>query len=219
MQLLFAGLSVALVVGCTSNPFAAKPRHVEGVRSPSERANQLRELAEKAKDTTDPAQRETVCRQLAQEIRTENDPNLRCEILRTIAAYGGPICDTVLKAAVSDPDGDVRVVVCGLWGLKGTAEAGQVLASMFNSDVDRDVRIAAARGLGGVHDPIVVATLGPAVNDKDPAIQHRAVVSLESSTGIDLGQDVKRWQEWVKTGGKLSGVAPSIADRMSRLFW
>ena len=210
---------VAAAVGCSSSPFVTKVRHVEGVPSPSERGIQLHELAEKAKETTDPAQREAICQQLAQEIRGENDPNLRCEILRTIAIYGGPTADTVLRVAVSDPDADVRVVICGLWGAKGTVEAGQILAGMLTSDVDRDVRIAAARGMGNVHDPVVVKPLGAALDDTDPAIRHRAVTSLESSTGVGLDEDVVRWREWVKTNGQSSGQGPSIADRMRRIFW
>ena len=98
--------------------------------------------------TTDPGQRESICQELAQEIRKEPDSIIRSEILRTLAAYGGPTADAVLRVAVRDTDADVRVIVCNLWGKRSDAEAAEVLAGVLTSDSDRDVRMAAARGLG-----------------------------------------------------------------------
>ena len=73
-----------------------------------------------------------------------------------MAAYGGPTADAVLHVAVRDTDADVRVIVCDLWGKRSDAEAAQVLAGVLTSDSDRDVRMAAARGLGHPHDPAAV---------------------------------------------------------------
>jgi HEAT repeat protein len=160
----------------------------------------LKELAQKAPTTPDPAQRETICRDLAQQIRREPDSLLRSEILRTLAAYGGDTATAVLHAAVRDTDTDVRKIVCDLWGRRGDAEAAQVLADVLTGDSDKDVRMAAARALGQSHDPAAVKALGTALEDKDPAMQYRAMLSLHTTTGQDLGNDVDRWRQYVKNG-------------------
>jgi hypothetical protein len=176
------------------------PTRLPGVPSPVERMQSLQELAQKAPTTTDPGQREAICRDLAQQIRREPDSILRGEILRTMAAYGGVTATAVLHAAVKDTDADVRKLVCDLWGRRPDAEAGHVLADMLANDSDKDVRMAAARALGHVHDPIVIQALGPILEDKDPAMQYRAMVSLQESTGKDYGNDVDKWRQFVKTG-------------------
>ena len=128
---------------------------------------------------------------------------MRGEILRTLAAYGGPTADAVLRVAVRDTDADVRVIVCDLWGKRSDAEAVQVLAGVLASDSDRDVRMAAARGLGHSHDPAAVRALGTALDDTDPAMRYRAMRALRESTGKDIGtdpSDADRWRQYVKTG-------------------
>ncbi|HEV3137820.1 MAG TPA: HEAT repeat domain-containing protein [Pirellulales bacterium] len=176
------------------------PTRLPGVASPAERIKSLEELAQKAPTTPDPGQREMICRDLAQQIRKEPDSTLRGEILRTLAAYGGTTATAVLHVAVQDSDADVRIIVCDLWGRRSDSEAAQVLADMLASDSNKDVRMAAARALGQSHDPIAKRALGAVLNDTDPAMQHRAMVSLQSSTGKDLGTDVDRWRQYVKTG-------------------
>ena len=83
------------------------PTNVPGVVSPLERKASLKELAQKAPTVADPGQREAICRDLAQQIRPERDSIIRGEILKTLAAYGGPTSAVVLYAAVKDPDADV----------------------------------------------------------------------------------------------------------------
>jgi hypothetical protein len=176
------------------------PTKLPGVLSPDERIKSLQELAQKAPATIDPGQREAICRDLAQQIRKEPDSILRGEILRTLAAYGGPTATAVLHVAVKDTDADVRKLVCDLWGHRPDSEAAQVLSDVLASDSDKDVRMAAARALGKCHDPNAVRALGAILNDADPAMQYCAMVSLQSSTGKDLGTDVDRWRQYVKTG-------------------
>ena len=176
------------------------PTRLPGVASPSERIHDLKELAEKAPSVSDPAQREAICQDLARQIRREPDSILRGWILRALAAYGGPTTTAVLHVAVKDTDADVRAIVCDLWGRRDDAEAAQVLADVLSSDSNFNVRMAAARALAHEHSPIAVQALGTRLDDKDPAMQNRVMSSLQESTGKDLGLDVDRWRQYVKTG-------------------
>jgi HEAT repeat protein len=119
---------------------------------------------------------------------------------------------------VNDPDADVRVAVCEIWGRRGDAEAAKILAGVLSGDIDRDVRLAAARALGTSRDQIAVTALGTALDDNDPAMQYRAVASLRESTGQDLGNDVNRWREYAKNGTLKPGQPTSLADRVRRVF-
>ena len=217
--LLIFGLLTAGLCGCERKmsswyPFATPVVEDHGITTPEQRIKNLRELVKKAPQTTDPGQRESICQELAQEIRKEPDSIIRGEILRTLAAYGGTTADAVLRAAVKDTDADVRVIVCDLWGKRTDAEAVQVLAGVLSSDSDRDVRMAAARGLGHSHDPAAVRALGTALDDTDPAMRYRAMAALRESTGKNIGtdpSDAERWRQYVKTGQ----VPPlSLAERM-----
>ena len=82
--------------------------------------------------------------------------------------------------------------------------------------MDADVRLAAAKALGETKNREAVAALGEALDDSDPAMQYRAVLSLKQVTGKDLGNDVNRWQQYVK--GEPPEPTPSLAERIRRLF-
>lgn len=221
---LILGIGVATLAGCDRKFSAFSPKtpvsSVPGVASPSERIKALRELADKAPATTDPGQRESICRDMANQIRKEEDSILRGEILHTLAAYGGPTADAVLRVGITDPDADVRVAVCDLWGKRGNAEAAKLLEGVLTSDTDKDVRMAAARSLGHCHDPAAVKALGSALDDSDPAMQNRAMVALKETTGKDIGTDVadvNRWREYVKNGNVKASDSTSLARRL--LWW
>jgi len=85
-----------------------------------------------------------------------------------------------------------------------------MLVGVLNGDIEHDVRMAAARALGQSHEQVAVMALGNALDDKDPAMQYRAVISLRQITGQDLGNDVNKWREYVKSG-KLAPVQASTS--------
>jgi len=220
--LLIFGLLTAGLCGCEQKlpswyPFSTPVAQDHGITTPAQRIKNFQELAKKAPETTDPGQRDSICQDLAQQIRKEPDSNLRGHILTTLAAYGGPTADTVLRAAVKDTDPDVRVIVCNLWGKRSDAESAQVLEGVLASDSDRDVRMAAARALGHSNDPAAKRVLGTALDDTDPAIRNRAMIGLRESTGKDIGTDpadVDRWRQYVKSGEVRPAQSPSWAQRI-----
>ena len=218
-------LAVLAMSGCSNRttwpawmPGSIQLDQVPGVAPPSERVNSLREEAKNA-EKMDLAEKEQAARDLAGEIRKEEDPILRTEILRTLSVIGGPTADSVLRLAISDPDADVRAVVCGLWGKREGPETVKLLSGVLASDSDKDVRMAAARSLGKTHDKAAIAALGGALDDSDPAMQYTAVNSLHDVTGQDLGNDVDRWRQYVKNESTTPEPAPSWAERFRRAIY
>jgi HEAT repeat protein len=64
------------------------------------------------------------------------------------------------------------------------------------TDPDLGVRLRAIRGLGELRDPRATAALVRMLDDRDPAVQHRACLALGRSTGLALGDDPQRWRQW-----------------------
>jgi HEAT repeat protein len=219
-SLLAAGGSGCLGPSSTPSwmPFAHHPPEpVPGVDSPSERAAGLRKLAEQA-PSMDAAQKGALALELVEQIKKEEDPSLRSEILRTLAVCGGPAADRVLRAALNDPDADVRMLACKLCGKHCDAEAVKALGIVVSADIDKDVRMAAVQALGSARDPSAIAVLGTALAEKDPAMQYSAVVSLRTVTGRDLGNDVDRWRAAVKDGSLKPADAATLAGRWLHWF-
>jgi hypothetical protein len=191
-----------------------KKTEIPGVVAPADRIKQLRELGEKAPSMPELEQiREST--RLAQSIQNENDPLIRIQILKTLASFSTPVSTAVLNAAVNDGDSDVRTACCDAWAQRGGPEALQVLTKIMSSDVDIDVRMAAMRAMGKLGDPAAIAVLAPALDDKNPAVQFRAVQSLKQISGRDFGDDVSAWRDFAN-GGK--PPEQTIADRLLRWF-
>ncbi|MGA2618486.1 MAG: HEAT repeat domain-containing protein [Thermoguttaceae bacterium] len=186
---------------------------VPGVTPPCERIKSLEELAQKAPSLA-PEEKERVAAELVEEIRKEEDPNVRSAIIRALLALGGPTADRVLRQALNDPDSGVRLAACSVWGKRGGREAVGLLAGVLSSDIDKDIRMAAARALGHSHDLAAVPALGTALDDPDPAMQYVAVNSLHELTGRDFGHDVVRWREYVKSGPAQPEQSPALGDRL-----
>ena len=220
---MLCGLTAMAVSGCADFEFPSwvpfqgpASDTMAGVVSPRERISQLKKLSETAASAT-PAQRQQVSEQLAASIRTEKDPLIRLEIIRTLGHYPGPTADIILKAALSDSESRIRVVACEGWGRRNDAQAVALLSEALRSDVDADVRLAAAEALGATKNPAAVAALGEALSDSDPAMQYRAVLSLQQATGKDFGTSVERWQQYVKQQ-RPQGAESSLANRDRSIF-
>jgi len=120
---------------------------------------------------------------------------------------------------LSDPDAEVREAACEAWGKQPGAETVAVLGGVLTGDIDLDVRLAAARALGRSKDPAAVTVLGEALEDRDPAMQYRAMLSLRKVTGKDFGVDVNRWQQYVRGETPKTEEPFSMAERFGKMFY
>ena len=184
----------------THGPLApSKEPEVPGIKTADQRIAELQVLAKAAKEKS-PAEQQRISEKLARQIEKEQDPLVRQEIVVTLAVYPTPLAARVMAAALSDPDNDVRVRCCKAWGERGGREAAERLAGVLSGDSNVDVKMAAARALGKIKDPIGMPPLSDILAEADPALQHRAIESMKSISGKDFGTDVNAWRQYAKTG-------------------
>jgi hypothetical protein len=219
---IVGGLAVMLLSGCEILPpwipFQGQTTDtIPGLVTPAQKMTQLKQLRLDAPESSPQLKRQVV-NYLTASIRTEPDPLLRSEIIKTLGEYPLPSAGPVLKAALQDPDIEVRIAACDALGKQPDAESAELLAGMLKNDAEQDVRLAAARGLGQTKDPRAIAALGDALADTDPAMQRRAVMSLENITQKDLGNNVERWEKYVKEEHPQPAKPESIAEKFKKLF-
>jgi HEAT repeat protein len=161
-------------------------------------------------------QQNSICANFATQMQNEPDPLVRWEIVKAVANSQSPQAAAILYGGMKDPYQDVRIACCKAWGKRGGPEASRVLGEALASDLNMDVRLAAARALGNVKDPAAVASLGLALDDTNPAMQYRAVESLKTASGKDLGDNVEAWRQYARS--VQPGVNPApIAERPYRI--
>jgi len=191
---------------------------VPGVPSPAEKTATLAKIRERA-SWADPAEQEQLSTQLAAAFGEEPDPAIRAEIARAAAGYRTEAAAALLRTALGDPVADVRIAGCRALGQRpGDAEAVTLLSGVLAADMDTDVRMAAVAALGETGDRTAIPALGEALEDRDPAMQYRAVQALRQVSGEDLGNDVNQWRQYVR-GEISSGRQPaSMVERFRRMF-
>jgi hypothetical protein len=182
--------------------------------APAERREQIREVVAENRDAS-PEHRTATAEQLAAQMQNEVDPLLRAEIVLALGhVNAGPSADA-LRMAVKDSETSVRIAACKAWQSIGGPEAVAVLSEVIASDTDDDVRLAATRALGSFKDPLAVQGLAVALDDSNPALQHRAMESLKNCSGRDLGHDVVAWRDFIQTGSPGERrEGPTLADRV-----
>jgi len=221
LMAVVCGLPLAVAAGCADMdflpywmPFQPPPSdQLAGVTTPAERIAELRNLADAAGGGSAEEKAKT-SEKLAAAIRKEQDPLVRMEIIRALGRYPGSQADEVLKAALSDDNPDVRVAACEAWGRRADTAAVSLLGETLRGDVNIDVRLAAAKALGSTHNRAAMKPLAEALDDSNPAMQYRAMLALKEATGKDLGNDIARWQQYVK--GELPEPKPSLAEQFRR---
>ncbi|MGQ9576791.1 MAG: HEAT repeat domain-containing protein [Thermoguttaceae bacterium] len=211
------GLIGAAVAGCASWSRFGGPVAdcVPGVTPPAERIAQINRLAKQA-SSKDPAQQRAIVGELAAELSSQRDPLVREAIARALGAYAVPEAVEALRLAAEDPNPDVRIAACKALARQRGSDATALLRQILAGDTDVDVRLAAAWALGEIRDPVCVPTLKTALEDRDPAMQYRAVISLRNILSEDLGNDVDRWREYLRGGTSPPPGRPSLVERISR---
>ena len=181
------------------------------------RLEELQSIRSQAGRLTD-AEQAQIAANLARALADDPTPLYRAHVVRTLGELSGPEATEALRTALEDRDPRVRIEACAAWGQRGTEEAVAVLSEVLSRDSDLDVRIEAARSLGNYRTSDAIAGLGVALDDPDPALQHRAIRSLMAVTGKDFGNSIPAWRQYVRTGEVEPSAVPSLADRLRDLF-
>ena len=221
-------LSLTVFVGCAEGPLwrfgAVSPwarkkwaEEEKVVQSLFSRRDQLREIADRA-ETMPASEQEQVSRQLATLFREDSVRLLRIEVVKTLTVLPTQTASDTLRLAVRDEDRDVRIAACKAWGERKGDEGVEALRYVLERDEDIDVRIAATKSLASFQGPNATEALSLALDDRDPALQHNAMASLEEVTGQDYGRSVVAWREFVRGGQPVPPEGPSLVERVRELF-
>lgn len=224
---LWLGPLLTLCVGCADGPFGLarfnpmlrdewKKDEEFGVTN-HQKIEELIALQQQASQIS-PAEQQRLSQELADLIRRENNVPLCVAAVRTLSEFPTSASLEGLKYATTHSDPDVRAAACEGWRRKGGPDAVLALAEVLGSDTDVDVRIVAARDLEAFRHPAAINALGLALDDTDPALQHRAVQSLKTVTGRNFGDSVPAWREYVRDGNPQPAAEQSIAQRLRNLF-
>jgi HEAT repeat protein len=137
--------------------------------------------------------------------------------VRTLAAFPSDESRAIIAGALQDPDVDVRVTACQALGRLGGPESGRLLGLALAHDKSVDVRIAATKSLGEMGDPQAAPLLAVALEDPDPALQYSGIAAMRMATGVDLGNDVNRWRQYVQNSDP-NLAEERLADKLRRPF-
>ncbi len=225
-------LGVLLLAGCNSGwpPQTIWPfeNYDDGsVLTPVKRIEYFKTVEENAAAASPQEQAQT-SQYLSTALAAEEDPLVRIQIVRALAVYPTPAAGEALMTALKDtdlkrggrmaPNRDVREAACVAWGRRGGPQAVVALESVLREENDLDVRIAATRALGNIREPGAAQALTLALDDRDVAIQRRAMESLKTTTGKDYGDDVNAWRMALR-GETVPEVERSMADRVRDYFF
>ena len=181
--------------------------------TPAKRMDQMRAMAAQA-GRQSASEHETIASSLAAQIKKEEDPLIREEIVRTLSAFPTATSRAVQVAALKDFDAGVRITAIKELTKSKDAEVPSLLAGLVQSDADIDVRLAATEALGSFPNANVLPTLAVALDDTDPALQHRAILSLKATSGQDYGNDISAWRQYARGETPTTRPSSSIAERI-----
>lgn len=229
LLVVFAGLVIlATLSGCTEgfmlhqngwNPWVRKKwaedeAYIETLHA---RRDKLRALAANA-DQMPPAEQERVSRDLVSLLNEDSIVLLRLEAIRTLGAFQTSTAANALHHALKDGDPEVRIAAVKAFEQRGGQESFDALATTINSDTNIDVRLAATRAMASYRGPAAEQALAIALDDKDPALQYRAMQSLRDISDRDYGNNAVAWREYLRGGNPAPSEGPSIVERLNDLF-
>ncbi len=146
----------------------------------------------------------------------ESDPHARCVAIRGLARGGdvraAAVCLKILNhrefppVEVREPEDVVRWEACNalaeLCAREAVPEpdrprARESFMTLLLADANRNVRIAAARGLASFPDREVLGVLIEGLRDPEFAVTHACERSLAELTGLTHQCSVVEWQKWL----------------------
>lgn len=222
--------TAATTAGCTDGPmFQLKrisPWHQREWRRDrelgptfSQRLEELELLESQVASMPEP-DREKWAGVLEKIVTSDTSAEMRARAAGVLALTDSEATLRGLNAASTDEVEKVRLAVCQAWGKRRDEHARDMLLSLAKADESDDVRQAALASLGNFNSPEVRAMLVESLDNKSPAIQQQAVVSLRTLTGRDYGGDFDAWKRYVG-GEEVAEPAPATmtARLMQALPW
>lgn len=217
--------SLLLVSGCAGTPLAAYNPMLREEWAEDEKAGptihtKIRELAEikAAAPRLSAAEQEQYSEQLLRILRDERQTLVISQATLALAEFSTAASIEGLRLATEHRDSDVRIAACRAWQRKKSPEALHMLAETLGSDTELDVRIAAAHALQEFRDPAAISALGMALENTDPALQHRAMQSLKLISGRDLGTNVAAWKQVIDSRQLSPAEGESWASKVRNWF-
>ncbi len=148
-------------------------------------------------------------------VQKDSSPELRTLAVQTIANIPGPATIRALNSASTDESEKVRLAACEAWrNVKGVDAKNMLMTLARNPKETPSIRRAATNALSEFSDEDVKSTLSTILDDKSPALQYQAAMSLKKITGRDYGGDIDAWREYMQ--GK---DVPEPEKSMMATFW
>ncbi len=185
---------------------------------PAMRREEIQALAARARKLP-PTEQMQMAADFTLRMQNEVDPLVRADVVRALGSLSTENSREALRMAMGDGETSVRIAATQAWREMGGPEAAAALSEILASDTDLDVRLAATRALGAIDDPAAVRGLAVALDDGNPALQRRAMESLKTASGQDLGYDVVAWRNYVE-GGSIAAPrrGPTFVERLRDRF-
>ncbi|MDA8563732.1 HEAT repeat domain-containing protein [Mariniblastus sp.] len=142
-------------------------------------------------------QQQKVAKGLLEIIRRDPVLLLRLHAVNLAAQLRCPAALEALKEASTDSSSDIRIAAVRAWESMPADHAVPQLQEIIGSDTNIDVRLSATKALGKFSGRQAVSAISLALNDTDPALQLRAMESLASASGENLGLSVGAWKDYV----------------------
>lgn len=215
-----------VVSGCAEGPLWQTGHFVPWARNQWEQENELaatlqrrkRDLNEMVEQASTDAQIHQAASRLGEIAKRDPVVLVRLHAVSLLGMVDHPAAIQHLRDATKDPDSQIRIAAVDSWQRMPGGAAIPELEEVLGSDTDVDVRLAATRSLGSFRDSRATQALSLALTDNNPAIQFRAMESLQQATGEKIGSDVAAWQRYLdsQNGISVANVPESIGTSRQR---
>jgi hypothetical protein len=138
---------------------------------------------------------------------------VRQEAVQLLGQLDNDAARAALRVAAQDSRSEIRMAVVFACREGNNPEKLKILQGIIGSDADVDVRLAATRAIEKYKGPEAVRALALALDDSNPALQLRAIESLQLVTGEKLGTDVAAWQAYARR--TVESIEPEIPRQIA----